>query len=158
MSSLHQLKQLLGVPRDKQEGSLAPVEEFFGIELPAETKECLSLYGDLLISDFIAVYGPEFITEKNAWMREFLKDGHSVIPKGVLPDAGGMLYWGHSVEGDGFFLEDRGGGRWTVSAFRRNWGDWYQSDDNLVDWLVGVFSGRIAADWMPEWPDIHWFE
>ncbi|MEU3660971.1 hypothetical protein AB0E77_14645 [Streptomyces sp. NPDC032940] len=96
--------------------------------------------------------------EKNQWMSDFVREGHPAIPRKVLPDVGGMLHWGHSIEGDQFFLEDRGGGKWTVSAFRRNWGDWYESDETLVNWLLGVFHGHTASEWMPEWPRDHWFE
>ncbi|WP_371662880.1 hypothetical protein [Streptomyces sp. NBC_00280] len=69
-----------------------------------------------------------------------------------------MLHWGHSIEGGKLFLADRGNVLWTVSEFRRDWGDWYESDLPLVVWLVEMFSGRLATDWMPEWPDVHWFE
>lgn len=158
MSSMDQLRELLGMPPVKNEESWAPVEQALGIELPKEVKEFCSRYGDLVISDFIAVYGAGSMIEKSVWMSDFVRDGHSVIPRTVLPDAGGMLHWGHSIEGDSFFLEDRGSGRWTVSAFRRNWGDWYESNEVMTDWLVGVFSGRLATDWMPEWPKTHWFE
>ncbi|MFF0596399.1 hypothetical protein [Streptomyces antibioticus] len=159
MSSLERLRSLLGLPPGAaDERDFSVVEAGLGIKLPQEVKGVCSLYGDVLISDFILVFGPKFMTEKGLWMSEFVREGHPVIPKAVLPDPGGMLHWGHSVEGDKFFLENRGGGKWTVSAFRRNLGDWYESDETLTDWLVGVFAGRDAEDWMPQWPTSHWFE
>lgn len=69
-----------------------------------------------------------------------------------------MLHWGHSIEGDKLFLEKRDNGRWTVSVFRRNWADWCEFDEPVDDWLVAVFEGRTATEWMPEWPTTHWFE
>ncbi|WP_171110470.1 MULTISPECIES: SMI1/KNR4 family protein [Streptomyces] len=159
MSSVERLKDLLGVPpRRGESGGFSAIEAALGVELPQEVKGVCSLYGDVMISDFIFVFGPECMVEKSLWMSEFVREGHPAIPKAVLPDAGGMLHWGHSIEGDQFFLEDQGGGKWIVSAFRRNWGDWYESDESIADWLVGVFAGRLAVDWMPEWPTSHWFE
>ncbi|MEU6377581.1 hypothetical protein [Streptomyces sp. NPDC046909] len=137
---------------------MGEVEVAFRVELPEDLKEFCSLYGDTLISDFLFVFGAKFMAEKGVWMSDFVREGHSTIPNAVLPDSGGMLHWGHTVEGDKLFLEDRGSGRWTVSAFRRNWHDWYESEETLNDWLAGVFAGRLAVDWMPEWPEVHWFE
>lgn len=133
------------------------VSQEFNVTLPSDAVEVLSVYGDLLISDFLFLYGPQFAVEKGLWMSEFVRDGHATIPHLVLPSEGGMFFFGHTVEGDSLFLEHRSGG-WKVSAFRRNWADWWESDLTLVDWLVGVFEGRVATDWMPEWPDKHWFE
>ncbi|MCX5374795.1 hypothetical protein [Streptomyces sp. NBC_00103] len=158
MASLERLKEILGAPPVGLEGDFLGVERELGVELPVEVKEVGSVYGDLLISDFIFIFGPKFMVEKGVWMSEYVRDGEDVIPRGVLPEVGGMLHWGHSIEGDKFFLERREGGKWTVSAFRRNWGDWYESDDGLIDWMVKVFEGKCAVDWMPEWPAVHWFE
>ncbi|WP_405965543.1 hypothetical protein OG713_42095 [Streptomyces sp. NBC_00723] len=158
MASLERLKEILGAPPVGLEGDFLGVERELGVELPVEVKEVGSVYGDLLISDFIFIFGTKFMVEKGVWMSEYVRDGEDVIPRGVLPEVGGMLHWGHSIEGDKFFLERREGGKWTVSAFRRNWGDWYESDDGLIDWMVKVFEGKCAVDWMPEWPAVHWFE
>ncbi|MFG2274991.1 hypothetical protein ACGFNY_35130 [Streptomyces chartreusis] len=158
MSSIGKLREILGESPWAEERGLDVVERDLGVALPEEVKAVCSLYGDVLISDFIFIFGPDFMVDKGVWMSDFVREGHPEIPRGVLPDDGGKLHWGHSVEGDKFFLENRGSGRWTVSAFRRNWADWYESDETLGDWLVGVFEGRIAADWMPEWPHRHRME
>ncbi|NEA81235.1 SMI1/KNR4 family protein [Actinospica acidiphila] len=151
MSSVERLREVLGVPPGVVDrGDFDAVEASLGVELPPEVKGVCSLYGDTLIS--------EYMTEKSLWVSELVREGHSVISRAVLPDAGGMLHWGHSVDGDKFFLEHRGGSHWAVSAFRRDWADWYESDETLIDWLVGVFTGSVAQDWMPEWPTAHWFE
>ncbi|MGW1785723.1 hypothetical protein ACWCQQ_42580 [Streptomyces sp. NPDC002143] len=156
--SVDELVKILGVPHRDPVRDFGTVESSLGIELPREAKEVCSVYGDVMISDFMFVFGLKFMASKNAWMSEFVRDDLSFIPRHVLPAAGGMLHWAHTIEGDKLFLEDRGGGKWTVSAFRRSWGDWYETDDTLVNWLVKVFTGRCATDWMPEWPALHWFE
>ena len=150
--------EILGTPPVSPGGDFGEVERVLGTELPKEVIEVCSMYGDLLISDFIFVFGPKCMAEKGVWMSGFVRDGDDVIPRGVLPEVGGMLHWGHSIEGDKFFLERKKGGEWTVSAFRRGWGDWYESDDGFIEWMVKVFEGRCAEDWMPEWPTVHWFE
>ncbi|SPF07309.1 hypothetical protein [Streptomyces sp. MA5143a] len=138
--------------------SFDTVEKDLNAGLPVDLRKVCSFYGDLLISDYFFIFGQRFMVDKNVWMSDFVRGGHPVIPRSVLPDPGGMLHWGHSVEGDKFFLEHRGNGEWVVSAFRRSWGDWCAYEQPVVDWLVGVFSGAIATDWMPEWPESHWFE
>lgn len=80
------------------------------------------------------------------------------VPGAVLPTAGGMLLWGNTIEGDQLFLVDRGTAGWTVSAFRRNWADWYESRLNHTEWLRAALSGEIATDWLPEWPKRHTLE
>lgn len=158
MSSFEELKDLLGAPPERAAASFAAVERDLGVTLPDGLKQVCSRYGDTLISDYIFLFGKKSLVGKNVWMSDFVRGGHPVIPRRILPDPGGMLHWGHSVEGDKFFLEDRGDGEWVVSAFRRSWGDWCEFEESVVDWLVGVFSGNSATDWMPEWPKAHWFE
>ncbi|MFJ3975918.1 hypothetical protein [Streptomyces sp. NPDC090021] len=126
---------------------------------PDEYKEISACYGDALIDGFLYVYGPLKIAEKSEWMSDYVARGESrKIKHPVLPSEGGMLHWGHTIEGDKLFLTPRGGGEWAVSAFRRNWGDWYETDLRVDEWLLGVFSGNIETDWLPEWPQVHTFE
>ncbi|GAB2330552.1 hypothetical protein [Streptomyces variabilis] len=66
MSSLEQLREVLGVPPGAVCGSgLGAVEASLGVGLPPDVKGVCSLYGDTLISDFIFVLGPKFIAEKS---------------------------------------------------------------------------------------------
>ncbi|MFG2887106.1 hypothetical protein ACGFYV_33275 [Streptomyces sp. NPDC048297] len=60
--------------------------------------------------------------------------------------------WGNTVEGGQLLLADRGGGRWTVSVFRRSWHDWHETDVEFGEWLPWMLAGEIETDWMPEWP------
>lgn len=104
MFSVDRLKKLLGSPSGGGDRvSLRAAEASLGVELPQELKEVCSLYGDVMISDYILIFGPQFMAEKNLWMSEFVREGHPVTPKAVLPEAGGMIHWGHSIEGDKFF-------------------------------------------------------
>lgn len=159
MASLEDLQGILGPSPWAERRNFASVEREWGISIPSEVKKVGLLYGDSLVSDFLFIFGPITMTPKGNWMSAYVSEGKArKIPHPVIPESGGMLHWGHSIDGDRLFLEDRGNGLWTVSAFRRDWGDWYESDLPLIDWLVGVFNGSLATDWMPEWPASHWFE
>ncbi|MFG3350347.1 hypothetical protein ACGF1Z_35555 [Streptomyces sp. NPDC048018] len=139
---------------------LGGIEEAWGFTLPDEVKQISALYGDTLIDEFLFIYGPSTMEEKGRWMSRYVQEGNSrLIVDPVLPHSGGMLYWGHTVEGDQLFLvpqDDKT--TWTVSAFRRSWGDWHSTNLDLISWLEGVFRGEIETDWLPEWPERHTFE
>ncbi|MER7180953.1 hypothetical protein ABT404_15950 [Streptomyces hyaluromycini] len=121
---------------------------------PEEYVDFGRTYGDATISDFLFVCGPRTLQTYAASMGPRMERS-PFVPGEVLPAKGGMLLWGNTVEGDQLFLVDRGDGRWTVSAFRRNWADWYESDLTLLEWLRRALTGQIAADWLPAWPERH---
>lgn len=155
-----QLSDILGPSLWQGERSLTILEEVWQVSLPAEFHRVSAAYGDAMIDDYLFIYGPRVIQEKGEWMRDYVRRGESrVIVDPVLPDVGGMLMWGHTIDGDRLFLVPQGEGhQWTVSAFRRNWGDWRETAMPLEAWLVGVFRGEIETDWLPEWPNRHSFE
>ncbi|WP_267244727.1 hypothetical protein [Streptomyces sp. PR69] len=157
VSVMDDLQRILGPSPFGETRSIERACRSLCVDLSRDDGEILGLYGDLLISDFLFLYGPRFAVEKGVWMSEFLRDGHPIIPSAVLPDRGGMFLFGHTIEGDKLFLR-QSGGDWLVSAFRRNWADWCDFDMPMPEWLVGVFKGDVATDWMPEWPERHWFE
>ncbi|MBB4944538.1 hypothetical protein F4556_000073 [Kitasatospora gansuensis] len=64
---------------------------------------------------------------------------------------GGALLWGNTIEGDQLFLVPHENGSWTVSAFRRGWADWYDSDLCFSDWFHLALTGGTATDWLAEW-------
>lgn len=154
------LAEILGPSPWPGKRDLSAVEQEWRVSLPAELHMIAGAYGDVMIDGFMFIYGPLVIREKGDWMRNYVKRGESrLIVDPVLPEPGGMLACGHTVEGDRLFLVPRDDGRqWTVSAFRRNWGDWHDSELPLDSWLLGVFRGDIEADWFPEWPSRHTFE
>ncbi|MFD5548714.1 hypothetical protein ACFWJQ_18515 [Streptomyces goshikiensis] len=155
-SSFDELSRILG-PSPLPERALADVERAWETALPAEVQRVLQTYGDLMVDDFLYLFGPLTLEEKGEWMSGYVKRGESrLIVEPVLPEPGGMLHWGQTIDGDRLFLVPRGAADpWTVSAFRRNWGDWYETGLPLEEWLVGVFRGDNETDWMPEWPTAH---
>ncbi|MFI0990249.1 hypothetical protein [Streptomyces exfoliatus] len=73
------------------------------------------------------------------------------MPCSVLPSPGGALLWGHTIEGDRLFLVPQAHGTWTVSAFRRGWGDWHDTGLGFGEWFRGALAGALATDWLPQW-------
>lgn len=140
MSSIGDLQRILGPsPWGAGNRTMVDVSRELGVTLPGDVEEVLCLYGDVLISDFICLYGPKIAVEKALWMNQLVQNGNGTIPHPVLPSEGGMFHFGHTVEGDNLFLENRSGG-WRVLAFRRGWADWLESDLTLVDWLLRLNS------------------
>ncbi|MFD8576655.1 hypothetical protein ACFV1H_15185 [Streptomyces virginiae] len=158
--SFAQLVEILGPSPWREERSLAKVEEGWAVRLPPEVHRVACSYGDALIDDFLFIYGPRTLKKKGVWMSDYVEGGGSRhIIKPVLPRPGGMLLWGHTIEGDRLFLVPKESAEnWTVAAFRRNWGDWHETEIGVEEWLLGVLRGEIETDWLPEWPKRHEFE
>ncbi|WP_369387245.1 hypothetical protein AB5J72_06190 [Streptomyces sp. CG1] len=146
------LLPLLGGPvRHGEEEQLREAEAEWGVQFPLAFVEVAGAYGDTVICDYIFLCGARKIRSYAERMGRRMEKS-STVPCRVLPSAQGVLLWGNTVEGDQLFLIPRESGRWTVSAFRRNWHDWYDSDLSFEEWFPAMLSGAIETDWMPEWP------
>jgi hypothetical protein len=157
MPATDSLIPLLGQPRASSAEALEGLQRTWGVVFPEEYVAFAQGYGDATVSGFVSLCGPRTLESYAALMGPGL-DAAPYVPGTVLPSPGGMLLWGNTVEGDQLFLVDRGEGRWTVSAFRRGWGDWYDSELTLVDWFRGVLTEEVAEDWFPEWEETHTVE
>lgn len=143
--------ELLGPPvRAGDAMRLREIATDWGVQFPADFIEISGAYGDVMISDFIFLCGARELESYAQLMGRSMEES-STVPCPVLPSPGGALLWGNTIEGDQLFLVDRGQGRWTVSAFRRGWADWLDTDLEFGEWFTGVLAGEIATDWMPEW-------
>ncbi|MFD3469722.1 hypothetical protein ACFWWM_25765 [Streptomyces sp. NPDC058682] len=69
----------------------------------------------------------------------------------MLPTRGGALVWGNTIDGDQLFFVPHNDGSWTVSAFRRGWGDWHDTNLGLSDWFYQALASEIGTGWLPEW-------
>jgi hypothetical protein len=148
------LVSLLGRPLRPSEGPLlAEIGREWGVAFPEDFVSIAGAYGDVVISGFIFFCGAREIRTYADLMGHLLEQSDAV-PCRVLPSPGGALLWGNTIEGDQLFLVDRGGGRWTVSAFRRGWADWHDTDLEFGEWFPAVLAGEIETDWMPEWPPL----
>jgi hypothetical protein len=76
----------------------------------------------------------------------------------VFPDAGGVLSWGDSGEGDFFFwlTGDPDPNRWPVVMWPRHQETSYRFEGGMVAFLVAVFTGaHPASDWLGG-PGLRW--
>src|ERR1043165_8598545 len=113
MASLEDLKGILGPSPWTEQRNFASVELEWGISIPPDVKKVGLLYGDSLVSDFLFIFGPITMAPKGNWMSAYVSEGKArKIPRPVIPESEGMLHWGHSIDGDRLFLEDRGNGLW----------------------------------------------
>ena len=142
---------LLGKPVREAEGHLIEeVARSWSVTLPEDFIAIAGAYGDLSISEFIFFCGARELRAYAAGMGPLMEEC-SDVPHPVLPSAGGALLWGNTIEGDQLFLVRREDATWTVSAFLRQWGEWYESDMEFSDWLYLALKGEVAAEWLPEW-------
>jgi hypothetical protein len=146
------LVPLLGSPVRPGEGPLlAAIGKEWGVSFPRDFVEISGIYGDVVICEYLLFCGGRSIRAYADLMAAAMEESKTV-PCRVLPSPGGALLWGNTIEGDQLFLIDRGEGRWTVSAFRRGWADWYDTDMEFGEWFPRMLAGEIETDWMPEWP------
>lgn len=122
----------------------------WSVPLPADFVEIAGAYGDCVISDFIYFCGGGTLEDYTAQMGKLMEECRTV-PVPVLPSPGGALLWGNTIEGDQLFLVPQMNGQWTVSAFVRQWGEWYESDLGFSDWLHFALTSKDTPNWLPEW-------
>ncbi len=151
MKSASDFIPLLGPPiRPNEEPDVLEIGRSWGVSFPEDFCNFMGSYGDSVISEFIFLCGMRKLESYSAGMGRKLEKSDSV-PVTVLPSCDGALLWGNTIEGDQLFLVRRATGQWTVSAFRRQWGDWYESDIEFSDWLYSVLTGSEGTEWLPDW-------
>ncbi|MFD5884212.1 hypothetical protein [Streptomyces yangpuensis] len=151
MKAVSDFIPLLGAPVRQDEGHLIKeIASSWSVTLPEDFIAIAGAYGDAVVSDYIYFCGARTLRRYADGMGRQLEASRTV-PHVVLPTPGGALVWGNTIEGDQLFLVPRGGGTWTVSAFRRGWADWHDTDLGFSDWFHLALTGGTATDWLPEW-------
>ncbi|MFD8019543.1 SMI1/KNR4 family protein [Streptomyces lavendulae] len=147
------LEDLLGPPArpaDDDAAVIQAVARDWGVALPADYVAVAAAYGDVMISDYVYFCGARNLRAYGEEWSRLLADSPSV-PCPVLPSRDGALLWGHTIEGDRLFLLPQADATWTVSAFRRGWGDWHDTGLGFAQWFRGALAGALATDWLPQW-------
>ncbi|MFD7258019.1 hypothetical protein [Streptomyces sp. NPDC059874] len=151
MKTISDFVPVLGLPVRQDEGHLIDeIASAWSVTLPEDFVEVAGAYGDAVISEYIYFCGARTLRRYADGMGRQLEASRTV-PHTVLPTLGGALVWGNTIEGDQLFLVPREGGSWTVSAFRRGWADWHDTDLGFSDWFHLALTGGTATDWLPEW-------
>ncbi|MEU4091289.1 hypothetical protein [Streptomyces sp. NPDC026673] len=151
MKTIKDFVSVLGAPiRQAERPLIEDIASSWSVPLPDDFAEIAGAYGDVVISEFILLCGSRSLQPYSSQMGRLLAENPKV-PHPVLPTPNGALLWGNTIEGDQLFLVPRANGQWTVSAFRRGWGDWHDTDLGFSDWLYLALTGKTATDWLPEW-------
>ncbi|MBR7831484.1 hypothetical protein KDK95_34665, partial [Actinospica sp. MGRD01-02] len=126
------------------------IGRFWSVSLPADFGDVAGAYGDTSISGYLYLCGSRTLESYAARMGPLLEKS-STVPYAVLPTPGGALLWGNTLDGDQLFLVPHEDGTRTVSAFRRNWHDFIDTDMCFSDWVYLGLTGGAHTDWLPEW-------
>ncbi|MFI1280995.1 hypothetical protein ACH4U5_09580 [Streptomyces sp. NPDC020858] len=110
MKTISDFVPALGLPVRQDEGHL--IEEIapaWPVSLPEDFVAITGTHGDAAISDYIYCCGARTLRRYADGMGRRLEASRTV-PHTVLPNPGGALVWGNTVEGDQLFLFPREGG------------------------------------------------
>lgn len=153
MRAVSDFGHVLGVPlRVDNTSELRALGDRWNVELPSDFLETLTAYGDALYSDYMRLYGPEtlgFVGSFSESVTDWRSDEYGAEVD-LLPERGGLLLWGDTVEGDMLCLERVRSG-WRVVVSSKCTASWYEYDEDFSDWLYGAMTGTIATEWLPEW-------
>lgn len=155
MKSADVLVNVLGSP-PRPDGSREFAQQL-GVALPDDYVDFASSYGDALLDEFIFFAGSKTLMRLANGIGRDLEASDS-IPGDVLPTKGGMLLWGHTIDGDQLFLKQQAEGQWTVSAWLRQRASWYETELGIIEWLKMAFDNEQSPDWLPVWPESHEWE
>ncbi|MBS2546608.1 hypothetical protein KGQ19_06985 [Catenulispora sp. NL8] len=136
-------------PRQNEAALIEAIGQFWAVSLPIDFVQVAGAYGDASISEYIYLCGSRTLESCAASMGPLLEQS-STVPHLILPTPDGALLWGNILEGDQLFLVPRENGAWTVSAFRRNWHDFIDTDMSFSDWFYLALTGQTGSDWLPD--------
>ncbi|GGX85222.1 SMI1/KNR4 family protein [Streptomyces fructofermentans] len=163
MSSLERLGELLGEPVTwgwARPRLWAASEQHLGVELPADYKAFLDLYGPGSIDDHLSLDRPmdgdagelERLWSLGAWRRARLSDP-DLYPYPFHPDPGGLIPWGSDEHGSEYYFLaiEPDPDEWRI-VVGSECGQWFETAGTFCDFLVRCFD---RAD-RPPFLDRHW--
>ncbi|OKI47487.1 hypothetical protein [Streptomyces sp. MJM1172] len=130
-------------------------EDVLGSALPADFKRLCEWYPTFVLDDFMSP-GLPWPGEMTGWARRTCKERegwasdrfHGFCPQEV--DAGSLLSWGESMEGDQFLwssvTEDPE--HWLVTVSSRN-GVWWHYEGGMVQFLAELCDGTLEPWGLP---------
>jgi hypothetical protein len=134
------------------------ITEETGIALPPDFVDLAEAYPPFTVDEFLGLHIPEPGEERYfvSGARRLLANLASLHDSGMshgyvpFPEAGGLVPWGSSVDGDVFYWRTNGGDpqRWTVLVSGRN-DDWCEFKGGLTEYLAGLVSGAVMPDGLP---------
>lgn len=129
-----------------------------GTELPSDYLALAGKYPPFTLDEFLAVriprnggeqYYVEGLRNQMRELGELRDDGRSrgYVP---YPEPGGLICWGSSCDGDGFYWRTSGGSPdlWGIVVRGAN-DDWHEFSGSLTAYLAGLVSGEVSPDGLP---------
>jgi hypothetical protein len=161
--SLSSLLTILPAPLNQVEapklGDWAAIEEQFG-KLPADFKAFLEGYGSGTIDHFIWVLNPVSSNRHLNWVRakepilaalRELREGGEPCPYPLYPEAGGLLPFGKTDNGDALFWQTIGDpNQWPVIVNAARDPSYEKFDCNMTAFLDGILMRRIRCSVFPD--------
>jgi hypothetical protein len=148
MRELLDFRALLGEPlRAGGEVELLRLKRHLGISMPPDFRALLAAYGDATWEGYFQVSGPRslgFVGSLYESVAEW-DEGEEID---LLPEDGGLLLWGSTVEGDILCLEPAGD-RWRVLVSSKVIGQIVRHEMDFSNWLHAALTGVIDTDWLP---------
>ncbi|MFC0864228.1 hypothetical protein ACFHYQ_18190 [Sphaerimonospora cavernae] len=170
MASVDDFSALIGPPT-KQPPIVdwKSLESEVGLVFPADYKELMSRYSEMVIDDFLGLRIPhpglysERSQRENALsvLEDLIFDDEDELTYidergncytgpilSIYPEVGGLYLWGSTNNGDYcLWLTDQDPGNWIVYITR---GDiWWNFPGPLLDFLVGLLSGTVRCPLFP---------
>ncbi len=163
--SLINLKNVLEPPvnpsmTDNRTG-WSELEAVLGVSLPQDYKDYISTYGTGGIDNFIWILTP-FDQDENVnflirseEMREAYLESKQQFPEDfkhcVFPEAGGILPWGYTDNGDELYWKTTEDEKmWTTIIYESRSSQYYEYPMSMTEFLFGILSRNLVCDAFPE--------
>jgi hypothetical protein len=144
----------------------AAAREKFGFDLPDDYRELIDVYGSGLFDEELSVLAPGRDSETWDLLRQtdkqlsglrYVRDqAGEELPYEPEPVSGGLIPWGITGNGDvGYWrvVDAEAPSSWTVVVDEVRGGEWHPFDGTVTDFLAGLFSGRVRAEFYDgDWP------
>lgn len=161
MSSLIALTSILRPPFTSSgimESDWLPVEAHLGLSLPDDYKTFIDHYGTGAIDSFLYILNPfssnprlNLLDEGRIKLDAIRQLRHEVIPYLIHPDAGGLLPWGVTDNGDVLYWLCAGSpSHWSIVVNESRGPRWREYKLSTTGFLAGLVAREIIVDIFPD--------
>ena len=163
--SLAELERILPPPESKFEVASSPdewkfVESTIGTVLPTDYKQFIDAYGSGSIDRFVSIFNPfsknehvnlvDAIRTKLDALRELQNEFESERKYFLFPDAGGLLPFGGTDNGDVFFWKTSGEpDQWPVVVNESRAPEFEEFPTDMTSFLAGILTRTISSTIFP---------
>lgn len=145
-------------PSEIPDGGWQSVQARLGIEFPADYKEFIARYGTGAIDSFLWVLSPfatnrhlNLFDEGRAKLEALSELRYESIPYPLFPDAGGILPWGVTDNGDVLYWLCNGPpSDWVIVVNESRGPRWREFKLSTSEFLAAVVTRELVVDVFPE--------